>query len=146
MPSVIHECTKPTNVHSVAAIHGLNGHPFTTWTTRGSVKMWLKDPSLLPSYLKNSRVLTYGYNAMIATVMGKTSSDRIPQHAQTLVVELVADRKVGLLGCLDSTLVTKTEKIAHFSHSSHDRNLGTPKVADTEGQLLNAPQEGLELL
>ena len=74
--------------------------------------MWLKDPSLLPSHLKNSRILTYGYNAMVTAVLGKTSSDRILQHAQTLVAELVADREVRLLRPMDYALVAKTETIA----------------------------------
>ena len=74
--------------------------------------MWLKDPGLLPSHLKNSRVLTYGYNAMVMSVLGKTSSDRILQHAQTLVAELVADREVSLLDRMVTTLAIKTERIA----------------------------------
>lgn len=59
--------------------------------------MWLKDPGLLPSNLKNSRILTYGYNAAVGSMFGKASSDRILQHAQTLVAELVADREVSLV-------------------------------------------------
>jgi protein SERAC1 len=93
-----HACAKPTDAHSVVAIHGLNGDPFRTWATEGSEKMWLKDPSLLPSNLKNSRILTYGYNATVTAVLGKTSSDRILQHAHTLVAQLVADREVSLGG------------------------------------------------
>ena len=89
---------EPANMHSIVAVHGLNGDPFKTWTAEGSDKMWLKDPSLLPSNLKDSRILTYGYNAMVMEVLGKTSSDRILQHAQTLIAELVADREVSVAG------------------------------------------------
>lgn len=64
--------------------------------------MWLKDPNLLPSNLKNSRILTYGYNANVTAMFGKTSSDRILQHAHTLVAELVADREVSLAGKVES--------------------------------------------
>ena len=88
----------PINRHSVIAVHGLNGDPFATWTVEESQKMWLRDPSLLPSNLKNSRVLTYGYDAMVTAVLGKASSDRILQHAQTLIAELVADREVRKKG------------------------------------------------
>lgn len=59
--------------------------------------MWLQDSGLLPSNLKNSRILTYGYNAVVGSMFGKASSDRILQHAQTLVAELVADREVRLV-------------------------------------------------
>ena len=102
---------KPANVHSIVAVHGLNGDPFRTWTTE-SDKLWLKDPSLLPSNLKNSRILTYGYNAMVTAVLGKTSSDRILQHAQTLVAELVADREVSLLRGNESVMATNIERVA----------------------------------
>ena len=80
---------------SVVAVHGLNGDPFQTWTSEGSDKMWLKDPDLLPFNLKNSRILTYGYNANVTAVFGKTSSDSILLHAHTLVAQLVADREVS---------------------------------------------------
>jgi protein SERAC1 len=71
--------------------------------------MWLKDPSLLPSNLKNSRILTYGYNAMVTAVLGKTSSDRILQHAHTLVAQLVADREVSLVDRMEPAIVTEIE-------------------------------------
>ena len=76
----------------IIAVHGLNGHPLNTWTKHDSKRCWLRD--LLPSHLRQSRILTYGYNANVAVVSGKASSDRILQHAQTLVAELVADREV----------------------------------------------------
>jgi len=69
--------------------------------------MWLKDPALLPSNLKNSRILTYGYNAVIASIFGKASSDRILQHAHTLVAVLVADREVSLVGIMESDVATE---------------------------------------
>ncbi|MCJ1393162.1 hypothetical protein MMC18_006034 [Xylographa bjoerkii] len=191
MLSVIYECAKPTNVHSVVAVHGLNGDPFRTWTTEGSEKMWLKDPSLLPSNLKNSRILTYGYNAMVTAVLGKASSDRILQHAQTLVAELVADREfedatqrpiIFVCHSLGGIIVkralaysaSRTSKFIQHVHSIYVSTfailfMGTPhdgsnkanlasmtrrmigalvpsKVVDTEGQLLDALQEGSEVL
>ena len=74
--------------------------------------MWLKDPYLLPSDLKNSRILTYGYNANITAMLGKTSSDRILQHAHTLVAELLADREVSLVSNVNSAMVTDMAQIA----------------------------------
>jgi len=52
---------------------------------------------MLPKDLPACRVLTFSYPATVASVLGKTSSDRILQHAQTLVAELVADREVCYL-------------------------------------------------
>jgi len=101
MSNISYAYANSTDAYSVVAVHGLNGDPFRTWTTEGSEKMWLKDPGLLPSNLKNSRILTYGYNAVVASIFGKASSDRILQHAHTLVAELVADREVSLVGTME---------------------------------------------
>lgn len=91
----IPSCYVPLTIVSIVAVHGLNGHPTKTWTTEKTKKLWLQDSDLLPSHLKSARVLTFGYNAAVAALLGKTSSDRILQHAQTLVAELVADREVS---------------------------------------------------
>jgi hypothetical protein len=49
---------------------------------------------MLPASVKESRILTYSYNATVATISGKTTSDRIMQHAHTMIAELVANRQV----------------------------------------------------
>ena len=59
-------------------------------------KFWLQDPDMLPAHLKRARILTYGYNAAVTALFGRTSSDRILQHAQTLIAELVANRQVRI--------------------------------------------------
>ena len=58
-------------------------------------QFWLGDADLLAVHLKRARVLTFGYNAAVAALFGKASSDRILQHAHTLVAELVADREAS---------------------------------------------------
>lgn len=103
---------KPAEAHSVVAVHRLNGDSPRIWTTEGSEKMWLKDLNLLPSNLKNSRILTNGYNANVTAMFSKTSSDRILQHAHTLVAQLVTDREASLVGKVESAMATKTEQIA----------------------------------
>jgi len=80
---------------SIVAIHGLNGDAYTTWGAEKSKVSWLSRKDLLPKYLPNARILTWGYNANVTSVKGRsTSADRILQHAQTLVAQLVADRDV----------------------------------------------------
>ena len=79
---------------SIVAIHGLNGHPFNTWTYSNT--SWLCDEAMLPKAIKNARVLTWGYNASVTALLRSTSSDRILQHAQTLVAQLEANRSVQL--------------------------------------------------
>jgi protein SERAC1 len=78
------------------AVHGLNGDSFNTFTTKKSETFWLGDPGLLPRDLNRARILTFNYNASVHALFGRTSSDRILQHAHTLIAELVADREVGL--------------------------------------------------
>ena len=81
------------HISSIVAVHGLNGDPYKTWTTKSGT-CWLSNPELLPKVVRNSRILTFGYNANATSFMGSTSSDRILQHAQTLVAQLEADRAV----------------------------------------------------
>ncbi|KAJ5170921.1 Cytochrome P450 [Penicillium coprophilum] len=76
----------------IVAVHGLQGDARRTWTHEASKVCWLSD--LLPNYIKNARVLSWGYNANTNSLGGKaTSSDRILQHAGTLIEELQNDRE-----------------------------------------------------
>ena len=79
--------------HSIVAVHGLNGHPFGTWTADSDV-CWLQQKDLLPKTLPTARVLSWGYNADAIALLGSTSSNSILQHAQTLIAELEANRAV----------------------------------------------------
>ncbi|KAH8802449.1 hypothetical protein F5884DRAFT_886944 [Xylogone sp. PMI_703] len=77
----------------IVAVHGLHGDALKTWTSKSQKLCWLNHPDFLPRYIKNARVLSWGYNSNIASLMGRTtSSDRILQHAQTLIAQLEADR------------------------------------------------------
>ncbi|KAL8874179.1 MAG: hypothetical protein Q9174_000445 [Haloplaca sp. 1 TL-2023] len=80
----------------VVAVHGLNGDVQKTWTSEKNNICWLSDPDLLPKYLPNARILSWGYNANVMSTGGRaTSADKILQHAQTLIAALAADREVG---------------------------------------------------
>ncbi|KAK0648078.1 ribonuclease-like protein p/mrp subunit [Cercophora newfieldiana] len=78
----------------IVTVHGLNGDAFRTFTSQSSGRCWLDDPEMLPKDLPNCRILTFSYPATVAMLLGRTSSDRVLQHAQTLVAELVADREL----------------------------------------------------
>ena len=82
--------------YSIVAVHGLGGDPQKTWTAKDKKTSWLQDPMMLPQALPQARVLTWGYDADVFDVMGGTSSDRVLQHAQTLISQLHADRSVGI--------------------------------------------------
>jgi protein SERAC1 len=85
---------------SIVAVHGLNGGAKTTWTSDVQNVCWLSDKNLLPKYLKTARILTWGYNANVTDFTTPTSSDRILQHAQTLVADLQSDRQVNCASSL----------------------------------------------
>ncbi|KAI0805388.1 ribonuclease-like protein p/mrp subunit [Xylaria sp. FL0064] len=78
----------------IVAVHGINGDAFNTFSAKSNNRFWLSDHDMLPRDVRNSRIMTYRYLASVATLLGGTSSDRILQHAQTMIAELVADREL----------------------------------------------------
>lgn len=86
----------------VVFVHGLNGDPKLTWTSKSTNVFWPKD--LLPRFIEdlNIRVLVYGYDADIVSFVSKgrgATKDRIHNHAERLVADLFANRRVCSLGC-----------------------------------------------
>ncbi|KAL8819107.1 MAG: hypothetical protein Q9191_007804 [Dirinaria sp. TL-2023a] len=118
----------------IVAVHGINGDAHHTWTATGSNICWLSHPAFLPHYIKNARILTWGYNANVISRKGRsTSADRILQHAQTLVAQLHADRE----------LEDARERPIIFRVVS----LTVPrKVLETDSSLLKALEEDSEIL
>ncbi|KAL9103258.1 MAG: hypothetical protein Q9163_001680 [Psora crenata] len=78
----------------VVFVHGLNGHPAKTWTAEKSGIFW---PSqLLPPVLseERARILVYGYDANVTSFTDGVSSDKIHNHAEHLIAELAANRRI----------------------------------------------------
>lgn len=67
----------------VIAVHGLNGNPHSTWTHPVSGTMWLKD--ILPSYVPECRVYTFGY---ASKVKHNPSVATVPDFARSLLDSL----------------------------------------------------------
>ncbi|MCJ1246579.1 hypothetical protein MMC30_003788 [Trapelia coarctata] len=93
------EVYAPTPANSalvdVVFVHGLNGDPHNTWTSSPSGVFWPAD--LLPQFIEDvkARVLVYGYDADVASLAGSgTTKDKIHNHAERLVADLFANRRI----------------------------------------------------
>ena len=86
----------PTGVAfvDVVFVHGLNGHPYDTWTSEKSKIFWPGD--LLPPIVdeEGARILVYGYDANVTSFADGVSKDKIHNHAEGLVAELCANRRI----------------------------------------------------
>jgi hypothetical protein len=84
-------------------VHGLNGHPHDSWTSKTTKCFWPVD--LLPDVLASQRprILTYGYNADVTAFTDGASRDSIVSHAETLASNLAANR--NLRDCSDRPII-----------------------------------------
>lgn len=75
-------------------VHGLNGDPHNTWTSEKSKIFW--PAQLLPPFLEEeqARILVYGYDADVTSFTDGASRDKIHNHAEHLVAELAANRRI----------------------------------------------------
>ncbi|BCR85742.1 esterase/lipase family protein [Aspergillus chevalieri] len=151
----------------IVAVHGLNGNAMMTWTARAENICWLNHPEFLPKYIRNARVLVWGYNANVSSITGATSSNRILQHAQTLVHQLEADRDlenastrpiIFLCHSLGGIIVKraiaysasrKAPKLAHiqsiYTSTSAILFFGTPHHGSSKARLLGNLQKFVRL-
>ncbi|KAK9849280.1 hypothetical protein MYU51_014507 [Penicillium brevicompactum] len=78
----------------IVFVHGLNGHPQNSWTSKNTGCFWPVD--LLPDILaaQRPRILTYGYNANVTAFTDGVSRDTVVSHAETLASSLAANRNL----------------------------------------------------
>ena len=103
------EVFKPadTSTVDIVFVHGINGHPYGTWTSENDRTFWPAE--LLPPFIEEAkaRVLVYGYDAdtndlalipndkpKSSMPYNEASQDRIHNHAEHLVATLCANRRV----------------------------------------------------
>lgn len=84
----------PEPLVDIVFVHGLNGHPYNTWSTHNPEIFWPTD--LLPAALEDQRcrILTYGYDAQVTAFTDGASKDKIHNHAEHLASRLVANRSL----------------------------------------------------
>ena len=100
---------------SIVAIHGLNGHRETTFTTHLGGVNWLQD--LLPLDIPNARILTYGYDSRTHGFRRKTT-EKLYNHSINLLESLRAFReKNSVCGCQDSVLEELEHLFTHMTDS-----------------------------
>ncbi|OQD89690.1 hypothetical protein PENANT_c002G11140 [Penicillium antarcticum] len=87
----------------IVFVHGLNGHPHDSWTSKNTGTFWPVD--LLPDVLaaQSPRILTYGYNANVTAFTDGVSRDSVVSHAETLASSLAANR--SLKGCANRPII-----------------------------------------
>ncbi|KAF8248012.1 hypothetical protein K440DRAFT_627751 [Wilcoxina mikolae CBS 423.85] len=86
--TVIYEGDKPL-LADLVFVHGLGGHPVKSWSKNDVY--WPRD--LLGPGVPNTRILTFGYIAKAATIVGAVSANNIHDHAKALVSDLRRQRK-----------------------------------------------------
>ncbi|KAI9857467.1 MAG: hypothetical protein M1813_008217 [Trichoglossum hirsutum] len=74
---------------TIVAIHGLGGDAYDTWADSDQ-KIWLRD--FLPSQVQNARIMSYGYNSVVAF---SKSVAGIDEFAQDLLNRLEDERETG---------------------------------------------------
>ncbi|KAJ5501025.1 hypothetical protein N7527_012146 [Penicillium freii] len=87
---VLHDC--PDAKFDICFVHGLTGNRESTWTAQGHSMPWPK--TLLPPNLRQTRIITYGYDAYV-TQKSVASSNRLIDHATNLLNDLTDDRDSG---------------------------------------------------
>lgn len=76
----------------VVCVHGLMGHPRTTWTKSTQEKSFFW-PAHLIEDIPNVRVFTYGYDADPKSLWGHVNQNRLAEHAQGLLGDMARERE-----------------------------------------------------
>ncbi|OIW33576.1 hypothetical protein CONLIGDRAFT_184066 [Coniochaeta ligniaria NRRL 30616] len=71
----------------IVFIHGLTGNSYDTWLHRESGVHWPRD--LLKHDVPNARILSWGYDADVASFWGHASNNHLAEHARNLLGDLV---------------------------------------------------------
>jgi hypothetical protein len=156
---VLHECDDA--IIDVCFVHGINGDRMITWTAYGQTEPWPK--TLLPDQISRARILTYGYDAYIAS-KSVTGSNRLIDHATNLVTDLTADRaccgassrplifvthRLGVLVCQDAIQISRDNPERHrqdiFLHLKGIIFMGTPREGSRMTDRAKMPASTLDL-
>lgn len=90
--TLLHQPSVPANaVVDIVFVHGLTGNAYSTWHNEQHALHW---PSkLLKDDVPEARIFTFGYDADVASFWGGTSQNRLANHAENMVGDLVGERE-----------------------------------------------------
>ncbi|MCJ1344209.1 hypothetical protein MMC31_002412 [Peltigera leucophlebia] len=104
---VLHTPTNtPNNLVDIIFVHGLTGNSYNTWLDEKSKTYW--PVHLLRHSLPNARIMTFGYNADVAKLIGPVGQNSLRDHALTLLGDLARIRREP---------ESKNRKIVFVAHS-----------------------------
>ena len=81
----------PDATVDIVFVHGLTGNAYDTWLHKDSKVHWPRD--LLKQDLPSSRILSFGYDADIVSCWSPVSNNRLSNHAENMVGDLVRKRE-----------------------------------------------------
>ena len=89
---------KYVSSNSIIFIHGLFGHPKNTWTAKNTTRsndiFW--PHHLLPEVTPYARIITWGYDVRVESLLSATSRATLFQHAETLLVDIASVRQSAI--------------------------------------------------
>ncbi|KAF5879212.1 putative tetratricopeptide repeat domain protein [Botrytis fragariae] len=146
----------------IVAVHGLNGDSVKTWTSKTNNKFWLGDADMLPLAMKQSRILTFRYNACHHSAFWENFSGSNPSSCSDVdsralvysfsrtskAVEHLHSIFVSTYGILFMGTPHNGSSLTSLASMSRRmlEALLPSKVVSTDGQLLDALKEGSETL
>lgn len=90
---VLYEPEDTEAIVDIVLIHGLTGHPYNTWYEDSRQVFWPEE--YLSNDFPQARIMTFGYGAevMARNLVGAVSQNRLRDHAQDLLNDLVDCRR-----------------------------------------------------
>ena len=119
---MLYELPQSAAIVDIVFVHGLGGNAYTTWLHMGTNIHW--PSALLRKKVPDARIITFGYDADVVNWWHEASTNRVTNHAECMIGELVRlreetkteDREIVFVAHSLGGLVT--EAVIYFSRHS----------------------------
>lgn len=89
---IVCEPAEPTKAAvDIVFVHGITGDSRATWLDSKSGTFWPE--TLLGNDILDARIFSFGYDADVSSFWGHVSKNRLREHAQALLGDLVRERE-----------------------------------------------------